>query len=133
MVYYDGNEVFDEEQLCKMITSSIKYYKDKCEQLQEENLKLRQDAIKIVREEYLDEIYRLGNELVLSYGQFSSLKEKKAYEEFEKKHMHDRLTSKYNGGRGPYLIPTGTGIGTILKVKCPICGEEEDITDTEVW
>lgn len=28
---------------------------------------------------------------------------------------------------------TGTGIGTAIKIKCPICGVEEDITDTESW
>lgn len=27
----------------------------------------------------------------------------------------------------------GTGIGTIIKIKCPICGAEEDITDTDSW
>ena len=47
--------------------------------------------------------------------------------------MHNRAESKANGGRRPYLIPTGTGVGVILKVVCPICGESEDITDTEVW
>ena len=47
--------------------------------------------------------------------------------------MHDRMYSKINGGKSPYLIPNNTGIGTILHVKCQICGEEEDITDMEVW
>lgn len=27
----------------------------------------------------------------------------------------------------------GTGIGTIVKIKCPICGIEKDITDAESW
>ena len=27
----------------------------------------------------------------------------------------------------------GTGIGTVVKIKCPICGAEEDMTDIESW
>lgn len=28
---------------------------------------------------------------------------------------------------------TATGLGTVIKIKCPVCNEEEDITDTENW
>lgn len=28
---------------------------------------------------------------------------------------------------------TGTGIGEGISVKCPVCGVEENITDTESW
>lgn len=28
---------------------------------------------------------------------------------------------------------TGTGIGTILKIRCPQCGQEQDITDYDAW
>lgn len=28
---------------------------------------------------------------------------------------------------------TGTGIGTVIKIKCPVCGEEQDITDYDCW
>lgn len=37
-----------------------------------------------------------------------------------------------NGSRFIYDIQ-GTGIGTIVKIKCPICGIEKDITDAESW
>ena len=37
-----------------------------------------------------------------------------------------------NGNKFVYTI-IETGIGPIIKVKCPICGEEEDITDSESW
>lgn len=37
-----------------------------------------------------------------------------------------------NGGRFIYDLQ-GTGIGTIVKIKCPICGIEKDITDAESW
>ena len=27
----------------------------------------------------------------------------------------------------------GTGVGIVIRVKCPVCGEQEDITDTDNW
>ena len=27
----------------------------------------------------------------------------------------------------------GTGIGTVVKIRCQVCGVEEDITDTRCW
>ena len=90
-------------------------------------------AESIVRKDYEKQINNLKEQLNLSYGKFSSQKELEAYHDFEKRHMHDRLTSRYNGGRAPYLIPTGNGIGTVLKVVCPICNESEDITDIGAW
>ena len=37
-----------------------------------------------------------------------------------------------NGSRFIYDLQ-GTGIGTVVKIKCPICGAEEDMTDIESW
>lgn len=37
-----------------------------------------------------------------------------------------------NGSRFIYDLQ-GTGIGTIVKVRCPICDVEEDITDMDSW
>lgn len=28
---------------------------------------------------------------------------------------------------------TGTGIGTVIKIKCPQCGAEENVTDYDCW
>lgn len=39
------------------------------------------------------------------------------------KHRQERFTI-----RGYY-----TGIGAIIKIKCPICGQVEDITDVGSW
>lgn len=47
---------------------------------------------------------------------------------FREQHYH----SCKNGGHFIYDIQ-GTGIGTIVKVKCPVCNVEEDITDIDSW
>lgn len=40
---------------------------------------------------------------------------------------------KCRNGRTFCYTLTGTGIGTIISVRCPICGEEKDITDYDKW
>lgn len=126
-------EVYTAEELRDRVFNTIKYYEQQNEDLHKTNQRLIDDAKAIVEEDYKKEIETLKERLRLSYGEFASQKELDAYNDFTKRHMHDRLLSKFNGGRAPYLIPTATGVGTILKVVCPICGESEDITDMEVW
>ena len=133
--YKDGmnTTVCSSVELTDLVHNTVKYYEEKIEELHDRNKQLYADAKSIVRKDYEKQINNLKEQLKLSYGEFASQKEKEAYDEFEKEHMHDRLTSRYNGGRAPYLIPTRTGVGTNLKVVCPICGESKDITDTSVW
>lgn len=120
-------------ELAVEVENTINYYKDCAERLQALNIQLREHAKEYIDNKLKAENAALRTRLALSYGEFASEKEKNAYLEFEKRHMHDRATSRANGGRAPYLIPTGTGFGTLLTVKCPICGKEQDITDTEAW
>lgn len=126
-------EIYTAEELRDGVFNTIKYYKERLEEVEEKNKKLTDDGYTVVYEQLQNEIKNLQERLEFSYGFFSSQKEKDRYKQFEQRHMHNRLTNKYNGGRAPYLIPTATGIGTHLKVVCPICGESEDITDTEAW
>lgn len=37
-----------------------------------------------------------------------------------------------NNGSFLYEL-TGTGIGTIIKIICPVCGESKDVTDIDAW
>ena len=133
--YKDGmsTTIYSSAELTELVHNTVKYYEEKVEELKKKNKQLYEDAESIVRKDYEKQINNLKEQLNLSYGKFSSQKELEAYHDFEKRHMHDRLTSRYNGGRAPYLIPTGNGIGTVLKVVCPICNESEDITDIGAW
>lgn len=55
-------------------------------------------------------------------------KESKARREFVEQHY------KSCGNAGTYIYElSGTGIGTVIKIKCPVCGAEEDITDYDSW
>lgn len=133
MFWTGGKTIYNKDELTTMVHDTIEYYEEANKRIGEVNKKLKEDAKKIVCAEYEQRIAQLEEKLRLSYGEFSTQKEKDAYDDFEKRHMHERLTMKSQGGKCPYLIPTGTGIGTNLKVVCPICGEIEDITDLEAW
>lgn len=78
-------------------------------------------------------ISRLEHDLEMSPITFDSEKEWKAYKKFCKKHEKCQLSAKANGGKVPYIVLNGTGIGTCKKVICQVCGKEQDITDIEVW
>lgn len=137
MYYTVKNEqvkaIYDEDELAQAVFNTIKWYKDCNKNLALRNQKLHDEAEEVVRHEFEAEIAHLKERLALSYGEFASQKEKDAYKDFEQRHMHERQIMKIQGGRAPYLIPTGTGIGTHLEVVCPICGEKENITDWDVW
>jgi hypothetical protein len=52
--------------------------------------------------------------------------EKENYKSFALAHVKCSVLPKIQ-------INNGSGIGTIISVKCPICGEEQDITDYTNW
>ena len=84
------------------------------------------DVLKQLKD-YIDllkkEIERLwNNSIYVCVGN-----EKEMYNEFKTKHY------KSCGTSNTIIELTPTGIGTAIKVKCPICGEEVDITDTNCW
>ena len=128
-----GTKVYSSDELTELVHNTVKYYEKRVEELKEKNKQLYADAESAVKKDYEKQINNLKERLSLSYGEFASQREKEAYDQFEKEHMHDRQTSRYNGGRAPYLVPTGTGVGTMLNVICPICGASQNITDTSVW
>lgn len=125
--------VYDHDELTKMVSDTIHYYEEANKQLIEQNNRLTENAEQVVREDYEEQIDYLNERLNLSYGEFASEKELQAYKDFTNRHMHNRAESKANGGLAPYIIPNYTGLGCIKKVVCQICGESEDITDTEAW
>lgn len=55
-------------------------------------------------------------------------KEKDRIKEFEQIHYEKcRNSNEYT-----YHM-TGTGIGTVVKVQCPVCKEIQDVTDVDSW
>ena len=101
--------------------------------LQLKNKELIESAESEKINELQHEIENLNKRLEMSVAELDSEKELKAYKKFCKKHEKCRLSSKVNGGKAPYVIFYGTGLGSCKKVVCQVCGEAEDITDISVW
>lgn len=76
----------------------------------------KDEEIKAAREEASS--IRKHSLLILTDAELYSLKK------FRSKHYH----SCGNGSTYQYEL-VGTGIGTAIRVRCPKCGEEEDVTD----
>lgn len=51
--------------------------------------------------------------------------------EFEEKHKDCHKTTTIGGGFEYRFLPNA--IGTAIFVKCLFCGEEENITDYDLW
>lgn len=62
-----------------------------------------------------------------SVHEFASSKEWADYMAFRDQHHSTCLTNEF------IVTLFGTGIGECIKVKCPVCGAEEDITDISAW
>ena len=106
----------------------LKAAQDEYDSLVELNESLR----KKVAEWNKDEEIRKAVELA-EYNRAHSLcqisdNEKKAERAFRDSHYK----SCKNGSKYLYEL-TGTGIGTAITIKCPVCGEEKDITDYDCW
>ena len=59
--------------------------------------------------------------------------ERQRINSFKMEHYEKCSQHKKNAGNTYIYTITATGIGSIIKIKCPICGEEIDVTDTEGW
>lgn len=78
-----------------------------------------------------EEIHRL--EQMVEYYRGHALhqlsdKEAKAVSEFRKKHYE----SCKNSGTYRFEL-AGTGIGEVISIICPVCGQEENVTDYDSW
>ena len=134
-IYKSGqlNELYDADSLAALVKDSVQYYQQRAKEANERANKTYEEVKAQIVNEYEEENKRLRKDAELVWLRFSTSKEQENYKQFVKKHELCRLKNKYSGGRWPYLIPVGTGLGTSLTVICPICGEKEDITDIGAW
>ena len=133
--YVNGKftEVLSAKALARQVANSVQYDEDRANECAERARKTKEEVKAEIVNEYEEENKQLRERLRFSWGEFGSEKELEAYNEFVNEHMHNRTTSKANGGLQPYIIPHYTGIGCAKTVVCQICGQTKDITDTSVW
>ena len=115
----------------KKIEDTLVLLKKQIDLLQKDKEDYRKDYINAKQEVYKDEVIERLNKELERYRnnslQVLSDKEMSQFKEF--KHSH----YKSCGTNDVCVLLSPTGIGTIIKLKCPKCKEELDITDIDSW
>ena len=115
----------------KKIEDTLDLLKKQIDLLQKDKEDYKKDYINAKQEVYKDEVIERLNKELERYRnnslQVLSDKEMLQFKEF--KHSH----YKSCGTNDVCVLLSPTGIGTIIKLKCPKCGEEVDITDINHW
>lgn len=133
MSYFTSNkdgklvEIKDIDTICKNLRDTyeglegqVEYYKKKLEEYNKDS----------EIQKYKAEIQELRARSLL----LMSNKEVEAERDFRTRHCQCArlLKSKTIGNTYIYEL-SGTGLGTCIKITCPICGQSEDITDIDSW
>ena len=115
----------------KKIEDTLDLLKKQIDLLQKDKEDYRKDYINARDEVYKDEVIERLNKELERYRdnslQVLSDKEMSQFREFKYSHY------KSCGTNDVYVLLSPTGIGTIIKLKCPKCSEEVDITDCDHW
>ena len=115
----------------KKIEDTLVLLKKQIDLLQKDKEDYRKDYINAKQEVYKDEVVERLNKELERYRKNSlqvlSDKEMSQFREFKYNHYKSCGTSDV------YVLLSPTGIGTIIKLKCPKCSEEVDITDCDHW
>ena len=115
----------------KKIEDTLDLLRKQIDLLQKDKEAYREDYINARQEVYKDEVVkRLNKEL--EYYRKNSLQalsdeEMSQFKEFKYTHYKSCRTSDV------WVLLSPTGIGTAIRLKCPKCGEELDITDINHW
>lgn len=92
------------------------------------NLDMSQSTDQAIQSEEINRLHRV-NENLSNHALFIfSDKERKNNDMFRNFHY----LSCNNGNRYQYEL-IGTGVGPVIKIRCPFCGQEQDITDYDNW
>ena len=133
-IYKDGKffEIQDPQDLADTVFENLQYYLENMKEAKEKAAMTREEVAKEIKNEYAAENELLKQQLKFSISSVASEKELKDYIDFVNTHLMCRQT-KATGGALPIISQYATGIGICTKLTCPVCGAEQDITDTSVW
>jgi hypothetical protein len=128
----DFKHILEPQELVDSVRQTLCYYQDEAMRAREKASKTREEVARGIKNEYAKENRLLNQKLKFSIASVSSEKELNDYNAFVEKHLVCRQT-KATGGALPIISQYATGIGICTKLTCPVCGAEQDITDTSVW
>ena len=133
-IWQDGKfiEIDEPHELATRVQQTLTYYKEKMDAAVALANRNSKEIYDDAQREFQREIDYLKEDLRFSVARLSSEKELEAYNNFVNEHLRCR-TTKATGGKMPWIMQTANGIGASTIIRCPVCGEEENITDTSVW
>lgn len=106
----------------------VEEVKQRYDEVSAESMRLRQQLHEWDQDEEIQKAKRLAEEYRKHSLQQLTDVELQRIAAFRDKHWKEcRNPSKFR-----YEL-TGTGIGTAVKIQCPVCGVEEDVTDLDSW
>ena len=115
----------------KKIEDTLDLLRKQIDLLQKDKENYREDYINARQEVYKDEVVERLNKELERYRnnslQVLSDKEMSQFKEFKYSHYKSCGTSDV------WVLLSPTGIGTAIKLKCPKCLAELDITDCDHW
>lgn len=106
----------------------VEEVKQRYDEVSAESMRLRQQLHEWDRDEEIQKVKQLAEEYRKHSLQQLTDVELQRIATFRDKHWQEcRNPNKFR-----YKL-TGTGIGTAVKIQCPVCGVEEDVTDLDSW
>lgn len=117
----------------QQVQEIMEHYQARAERAEKFAAKTRAEIDAAAEQKNQEEIKYLKERFKLIYGSFDFPQEMERWKAFCKKHEACRLNTKIDGGKMPYIVPYGTGIGCCYTAVCQVCGEKEDITYSEGW
>lgn len=106
----------------------VEEVKQRYDEVSAETMRLRQQLHEWDQDEEIQKVKQLAEEYRKHSLQQLTDVELQRIAAFRDKHWKEcRNPNKFR-----YEL-TGTGIGTAVKIQCPVCGVEEDVTDLDSW
>ncbi len=136
MIMGEGGEIKEicrADKLANLVKDSIHYYEEDAKAAREKAAKTKEEVAAEIVNEYAEENRRIKSKLDRAVAILASEKELEAYRKFCDEHKQCLSSSRAHWGRVPYVVQMGTGVGVCSRVVCQVCGEEQDITDMDVW
>lgn len=125
-----NNIIYDNDPFENTINTAVTQYK----RLEEENKRLQNIINEYSKDSEIAklraEIERLREHSLIIFTENELAEE----QDFINTHynLHNCRDNKIAGNSWHYII-TATGIGKVIEIECPICGERKNITDYECW
>jgi len=133
-LWQDGRfvEIDSPDVLAQRVRDTLMYYCERMDDAVAEASMTRDEVAAEIINKHDKENEELKRKLRFSIASVHSEKELDNYINFTKAHLKCRATLA-TGGKMPIVQQTGTGIGVITELTCPVCGAKKDITDNTIW